>query len=212
MEKIKVVIVEDNEFFRHGVEVLLNSFKIYEITGVFNNGQEFYKALDNLDADVVLMDVKMPLMDGITATKHAIEACPDIKILVLTMFGEENLLKNMIKAGVKGFILKDIDKDAFDIAVRTVNADGNYYSEEMLKYLTKSYLSSESENENLITTREMEVLSLISQGCSNQEIAEKLCISIRTVEGHKTNLISKTGSKNIVDLLLYAVKNNIIAI
>ena len=212
MDKIKVVIVDDNEIFRKGVEVLLNTFRYYEIVAIFEDGAEFYKKMSDLNTDVILMDIKMPRMDGITATKHAIAANPEFKIIVLSMFGEESMLKEMIKAGVKGFLLKDIDKDTFDLAIRTVNAGGNYFAEEMLKFLTRSYLSSREEDETLITRRELEVLTLIAQGLSNSEIAENLSISLRTVEGHKTKLISKTESKNIVDLLLYAIRNKIISV
>jgi len=156
----------------------------------------------------------MPEMDGIEATKKAIEIKSDIKIIALSMFGDEEYLKKMISAGARGFLLKNVTRTILTHAIELVNAGGSFYSEELLVHFTKKFLhNNQNEIEELqITKRELEVLQLVSTGLSNQEIADQLFISKRTVDGHKNSLIVKTGSKNMVDLLMYSIKKGLIEV
>ncbi|RLD51196.1 MAG: DNA-binding response regulator, partial [Bacteroidetes bacterium] len=184
-----------------------------EITGEAESGEEFLARLNTIDFDVVLMDIKMKGINGIETTKKALEKKPGLKVLVLSTFGEEEFLHQMINAGAKGFLLKNVDKETLFGAIRLVNQNQNYFSPELLPFFTNKFLNPENNNQDeALTKRELEVLQLIAEGFSNAEIADKLFISKRTVDTHKNNLISKTGSKNIVSLLIYAIKNRIISI
>jgi DNA-binding NarL/FixJ family response regulator len=213
-EKIKVIIVDDHEIFRNGLQTILNRMENIQLSGIAANGQEAIDLAKSKDVDVILMDIKMPIVDGIEATKKVIEHKPDLKIIALSMFGDEENLQQMILAGAKGFLLKNVTRKVLSHAIELVCNGGNYYSEELLGFFTKKYIQEiQPENDDLqITKREMEVLQLVAEGLSNQEIADKLFISKRTVDGHKNNLIVKTGSKNMVDLLVYAIKNGLVKI
>lgn len=203
----KVFIVDDHEIFRKGFAMVVGSFDGIELCGEASNGKEFLDMIEGVAADLVFMDIKMPLMNGIDATKTALERIPGLKIVALSMFGEEKYLQSMIEAGAVGFLLKNVKRDELDVAIRLILEGGNYYSEELLSFFTKKYISKP---ETDISKRELEILQLVAKGFTNQEISDKLFISLRTVEGHKTNLIQKTGSKNIVNLLIYAMKHNLI--
>ena len=145
--------------------------------------------------------------------KKALDKNPDLKILVLSTFGEEEFLEQILQAGAKGFILKNVLKEVLFNAIKTVHSGQNYFSPELLPYFTKRFTNNGDTQDIVpLTERELEVLTLIGKGYSNDEIAEKLFISKRTVDTHKNNLISKTGSKNIVSLLIYAIKNKLIDI
>jgi len=213
-EKIRVIIVDDHEIFRNGLQTILSRTDNLKLVGMATNGNEFMDLIKNTDADIVLMDIKMPVLDGIEATKRSLLIKPELKIIALSMFGDEDYLQQMIQAGAKGFLLKNITRKDLSHAIELVYNGGNYYSEELLGFLTKKYIQeTQPENDDLqITKREMEVLQLVAEGLSNQEIADKLFISKRTVDGHKNNLIVKTGSKNMVDLLVYAIKNGLVNI
>lgn len=212
--KIKIMVVDDHELFRNGVIMVLNRLQNTVVIGEASNGKEFLEKLNSVKPDIVFMDIKMPIMNGIDATVEAMQRYPELKVIALSMFGEEEYLQKMINAGVYGFLLKNSSIDEIERAVNLVSQGKNCYSDELLSYFTNKYITS---NKNLqddvnITRREIEVLDFVAKGYSNQEIADKLFISKRTVDGHKANLIQKTGSKNIVDLLVYAIKNDLVKI
>jgi DNA-binding NarL/FixJ family response regulator len=206
--KTKIIIVDDHEIFRKGFAMIIGTFEDIELVGEASNGQEFLDLIDRTLPDLVFIDIKMPVMNGIDATKTAIERYPELKIVALSMFGEEKYLQSMIEAGAIGFLLKNVKREELEVAVKLFQEGKNYYSEELLSFFTKKYISIKPDAD--ISKRELEVLQLIAKGFTNQEISDKLFISLRTVEGHKTNLIQKTGSKNIVNLLIYALKNSLI--
>lgn len=212
--KIKVTIVDDHEIFRNGLKNILSKIENIELVGNWANGAWFIESLQNTEPDIVLMDIKMPVLNGIEATRKALEIKPGIHVIALSMFGEEEYLQDMIQAGVKGFLLKNITGKDLRHAIHTVFNGGNYYSEELLRFFTNKYLQDKSpETDDLkITKRELEVLQLVAEGLTNQEIADRLFISKRTVDGHKNSLIVKTGSKNIVGLLVYSIKKGLVKI
>ena len=213
-EKIKIIVVDDHELFRKGLTMVINKLKNSKVVAEASNGQEFLEIIKSTDADIVFMDIKMPVMNGIEASKKALEYNPDLKIIALSMFGEEEYLQKMIDAGVVGFLLKKSNIEDINRAINLVYHGKNCFSEELLSYFTKKFISpKESERPDFtLSKREIEVLQLISQGLSNQEIADRLFISKRTVDGHKANMIVKTGSTNIVNLLIYAIKYKLIEI
>ena len=212
--EIKVIVVDDHELFRKGVVMVINKMNNTKVVGEASNGKSFLHLLNAIKPDIVFMDIRMPEMNGIDATMEALKRYPELKIITLSMFGEEEYLQKMINAGAVGFLLKNSSIEEIERAIKTVMDGKNCYSDELLGYFTNKYISKKPDDDSSIklTRRELEVLDLVAQGMSNQDIADKLFISKRTVDGHKANLIQKTGSKNIVDLLIYAIKNDIVKI
>ena len=209
MEKHKIIIVDDHQLFRNGLKFILNEIKNIQVVGEASNGQEFLDLLEYGIPDLVLMDINMPVMNGVTATKIALEKYPHLNILVLSMYGETEYYNTMIDIGVKGFILKDVDNKELEDSINKVISGGTYFSQELLLNLIKN----KSFNENIILTkREKEVLELICKGYSNQQISDQLFISQRTVERHRSNLLLKTDSKNSISLVLYAIRHKLISI
>lgn len=211
-EKIRIIVVDDHEIFRKGLVMIINKLKYATVVAEANNGQDFLDKLALHEADLVFIDIEMPVMNGIEATRKAMELKPGLKIIALSMFGEDAYLHQMIDAGVSGFLLKNINKEGLDRAIRCVMEGKNYYSEELMVIFAQKYAGAEKKNdpENELTRRELEVLQLIAQGLTDQEIADKIFLSIRTINWHRGNLISKTGSKNTVNLITYAIKNKLV--
>jgi DNA-binding NarL/FixJ family response regulator len=213
MEKIRIIIADDHQLFRNGLKILLNAFPEFEVIGEASNGEEFLRILRNTPADIALMDINMPEMDGIEATKRGLRINPDINVIALSMYGEEEYYNKMVDAGARGFILKDSDISEVKEAIITVRKGGNYFSQELLYHVIQKikYRDQESKTANL-SKREKEILFKICEGLSNQEIAETLFISKRTVDKHRANLLGKTNSKNTASLILFAIKNKLIEI
>ncbi len=207
--KIQVALVDDHQLFRSGINFIIDDTEDIEVAFEASNGQEFLNFLKEFQPDLVLMDINMPVLDGVEATRRALEQFPDLKVLVLSMFGEVDYYNTMIDLGVKGFILKDIDNEELIDAIRKVYKGGSYFSQELLLQLIKNKPSDEAVD---LTKREKEVLELICLGFSNQEISEKLFISQRTVERHRSSLLFKTDSKNSVSLVVYAIKSGLVKI
>jgi DNA-binding NarL/FixJ family response regulator len=213
MEKIRIIIADDHQLFRNGLKILLNAFPDFEVTGEASNGEEFLKILRNTKAEIALMDINMPEMDGIEATRKGLRLCPDINIIALSMYGEEEYYYKMVDAGAKGFVLKDSDISEVKEAILTVMKGGSYFSQELLYHVIQKIKHRENENKIAnLSKREKEILMKICEGLSNQEIADNLFISKRTVDKHRANLLGKTNSKNTASLILFAIKNKLIEI
>lgn len=213
MEKVKIIIADDHQLFRNGLRILLEAFPDFEVIAEASNGMEFLKILMNVRADVALMDINMPEMDGIEATRVALKICPQIDIIALSMYGEEEYYYKMVDAGVKGFLLKDSDINEVKEAILTVRKGGSFFSQELLYHVIQKIKHRESESKTAnLSRREKEILLKICEGLSNQQIADTLFISKRTVDKHRANLLSKTNSKNTASLILYAIKNKLIEI
>jgi DNA-binding NarL/FixJ family response regulator len=214
MSKIKVLLVDDHDMFRDGVKLLLSSSSIAEVVGEAKNGKEFIAKVDSIKPDVVLLDISMPEMDGIEASKIAHEKYPDIKILALTMFGDEKYYYQMIQFGIKGFILKSSGISELLNAIKEVASGGSYFSNELLIKLIVTLQNTTEENKSTdkLSKRELDVLQEIAGGLSNEEIAKKLNISHTTVRTHRSNLLAKTGSNNTASLIMYAIKNKYIKV
>ncbi len=210
---IRIIIVDDHEIFRSGLRMVINKLGYAKVVGEAGDGQEFLKLIETVETDLVLMDIEMPNMNGIEATRLAMERQPSLKIIALTMFKEDAYIQSMMEAGVKGFLIKNISKDVLDRALQAVYNGKTYYSEELWDYFTKAVTKEEKpEAEINITPRELEVLELLAEGLSNKEIADRMFVSERTIVGHKSNLMAKTNCKNTVALLAYAIKNKLIEI
>ncbi len=210
-DKIKIAVVDDHEFFRKGVILTLSQFRYATVVFEASSGEDFLSKLLETPVHIVLMDIKMPGINGIEATRQALKINPSLKIIALTMFGDEEYLESMIEAGAQGFILKNIDKEGLDRALQVVAQDNQYFSEELLTYMTRKYLNKKEENNApKLTKREVEVLQFIAEGLSNKEIAGKINVSVRTVTNHRANINCKVGTKNTAGLLAYAIKNKLV--
>jgi DNA-binding NarL/FixJ family response regulator len=212
-DKLKIIVVDDHEFFRKGLVLVLSRLKYIDIVGEAANGEEFLALIDTCDADIVLMDISMPGVNGIDVTRQVLENHPELKIIALSSHEDEKHLEAMIDAGAKGFMLKNIDKDTLDHALQVVAQDKPFFSEEFMPFFAKKYFGEKSQPvTSQISKRELEVLQLIASGFSNQEIADKLFISLRTVTNHRASLYQKTGTNNTAGLLALGLKNNWITI
>jgi DNA-binding NarL/FixJ family response regulator len=213
-EKLKIFIVDDHEFFRNGLKMVINRLKYAKVTGEAANGKDFLEMLPHEEPDIVLIDIQMPLMNGIEATRLALEEYPDLKIVALTMFDDEEYVQSMIDAGAKGFLLKNITKEILDQALQAIQSGKNYYSPELFNFFTRKIVSEprQDDDEVQLTRREKEILQLICDGLTNKEIADRLFISERTVVGHKSNLLAKTNTKSSVGLLSYAIRNKLVEV
>lgn len=217
MEKVKVFVVDDHPIFKKGLLAQLKEFNFIEISESAESGEEFLEKIGSNSTDIVFMDIKMPGISGIEATKIAIQKYPKLKVIALSMFGDEEYLQSMLDAGAKGFLLKNIEKGDLEKAIKAVMEGNNYFSDELLTILASKFVTKpKSEgvvNESIkFSQREEEVLKLICQGFTNQEIGNMLFISQRTVDGHRANLLSKVGAKNTVGLVTYAIKNKLVVI
>ncbi|MCW0483567.1 response regulator [Gaoshiqia sediminis] len=210
----KIIIVDDHTLFRNGLRILLNNLPNFQVVGEAANGQEFIDLLDHTQTDLVLLDIDMPVMDGIEAAKLALQKVPELKIITLSMYGEEDYYYKMVDAGVKGFVLKNSDMNEVKSALETVYEGGNYFSSELLRTLVNSLRTStkNKEPQTGLSDREIEILILICQGLSNQEIADQLFISKRTVDKHRANILEKSECKNTAQLVMYAIKNQLVEI
>lgn len=210
----KIAIVDDHKIVRDGIKLYLENDENYTIVGEAHNGYDAINLLNQQSVDLVLMDINMEGMDGIETTKQLIKDHPELKIIALTMHNDYQHIKAMMDAGASGYLLKNCDENELKNAVSAVLADDVYYSKEVaqtvMNNLAKKKAKSRSDElATPLTPREKEVYQLILDECSNQEIADKLFISVRTVEVHKRNLLEKTGAKNTTGLVLYAVKNDL---
>lgn len=213
MEKINIIIADDHQLFRNGLKILLNSFPDFEVTGEASNGEEFVNLLKTTKAEIALMDINMPEMDGIEATRKGLKINPEINIIALSMYGEEEYYYKMIDAGARGFLLKDSNINEVREAILTVIRGGSYFSQELLYNVIQKIKHRENEIKAAnLSKREKEILVKICEGLSNQQIADALFISKRTVDKHRANLLGKTNSKNTASLILYAIRNKLIEI
>ena len=216
-KKIKIFIVDDHEIFRNGLKIVLDKLKYVEIAGEATDGNEFINMLDETKTDIVLidmMDIEMPGLNGIEVTKKSLQKYPDLKIIALTMFGDDESVQSMLDAGAKGFLMKNLNKETLVKAIQTVYNGGNYYSEELFDFFTRQIAKEKKKPGDTLklTRREKEILQLLCEGLSNKKIADALFISERTVLGHKTNLLTKTDMKNSLSLMSYAIKNKLVVI
>jgi DNA-binding NarL/FixJ family response regulator len=207
--KKSILIVEDHSIFREGLKKIISEMDDIEVAGEAENGYAFLESLKTITPDIVLMDIVMPVMDGLAATEQALLLYPSLKILVLSMFGEEDYVYSMIDKGISGFILKTSNVEDFKRAIRRVMNGQQYYSEEVMALLVKRFRKPDTADAINLSDKENDVLRLLCQGFSNLEIAEKLHISERTVENYRNRLLQKTGSSNVLKLVIFAVRNKL---
>ncbi|MBN1144984.1 MAG: response regulator transcription factor [Bacteroidales bacterium] len=201
------MLADDHTLFRQGLKLILEDLKDIEIIADVSNGKELIEAARPLKPDLIIMDINMPIVNGIEASRILLQEDPGMKILVVSMYGDEQYYNSVIENGVSGFILKDAENEELKTAIRMILSGRTYFSQSLLLTLIRSRQSSVEIN---ISQREHEILNLICEGLSSAEIAGKLFLSERTVDNHRANLLAKTGCRNSLSLVLYAFKNNLV--
>lgn len=219
MPNIKIMLVDDHQIVRDGIKALLESLDNVQVIGEASNANELLEKLSISKPDIIVTDISMPDISGIELTKiiNEKEEFSGIKVLILSMFTNEDFIFNAIKAGARGYLPKNTTRRELFEAVNTIYNGDEYFSESISNIILKSYVKK-AQNEDLadkkesLSVRETEILKLFAQGLSNQEIADKLFISIRTVESHKNHIMQKLELKSTVDLIKFAIKNKIVEI
>lgn len=209
---IRISLVDDHKLFRSGIRALLSAYDNFEVVSESDNGKEFTETVEHMKPDVVLMDLEMPEMDGMETTKYLKEHHPDVKVIVISMHNDEKFIVHLMEIGAHGYLLKNADPEDIVSAILSVHETGYHFTELVSRVLLHGLVKGEKVKPsflpgNDLTTREIEVLKLICQENTAAEIGEKLFISPRTVEGHRNNLLIKTGARNIAGIVVFAMKN-----
>lgn len=217
MNKIKLFLVDDHSIVRDGLKSLLIDEDDISIIGEASNADELFSLLNKKMPNIILLDISLPNISGIEITKKLKVDYPQISVLILSMHTDEDFVINAIKAGAKGYLPKNSKRDELINAIKIVSSGGDYYSNEISSIVAKKFIQdvknqSGKSGIKLLTEREKEILKLVVEGSSNKEIADKLYISIRTVETHKNNILQKLELKSTVELVKFAIKNKIIRI
>ena len=212
---ISLVIADDHEIFRDGLALMLSRQKHITLLGQAEDGKELIELVKAHQPDIVLADIKMPRMDGIEATKQLTASFPDVRIIALSMYDEENLIIEMLEAGAKGYLLKNADKQEILDAIEQVSDDHVFYcrhtSAKLAALIVNSKFNPYRKKEAIVfTEREKEIIRLICLQYTAQEIGDKLFISKRTVEGYRTKILEKMGVKNTAGVVVYALKHDMI--
>ncbi|OMP79421.1 MULTISPECIES: response regulator transcription factor [unclassified Chitinophaga] len=216
MYDIRLVIADDHEIFRDGLALMLSRQPNINLVGQAGDGRELLELLETTAVDVVMTDLKMPLMDGITATRTLLQRFPHIRIIALSMFDEEELIVEMLEAGAKGYLLKNADKQEIVEAITSVFDDKIFYcrqtSSKLASMIVRSRFNPYRDAHPIIfTDREKEIIRLICLQYTAQQIGEKIFLSKRTVEGHRTRILEKMNVKNTAGVVVFALKNNLIS-
>jgi len=215
MANVKILLADDHKIVRDGIKLMLEPQAGIDVVDEAENGEKALDILKDQFVDIVVMDINMPVMDGITATKKIKEKFPDVKVLALTMSNDDLHIRQMIQAGASGYIMKSAGRQELKEAINAIMEGKHYFSDEatesIMMDLVKGKGKSTDPDPIHITDRELEILELIVQEHTNQEIAEKLFISSRTVDAHRRNLLQKTGARNTAGLVKYAFQHNLIS-
>lgn len=212
LNMIKILIADDHQMFIDGLKSMLEETEGIEVIGEAMNGQEVIDISNRIAVDIVIMDISMPDMDGIEATKELFKKHPHIKVLGLSMFNDRNFISDLLKAGAHGYILKNTGKEELVKAIHTLESGENYLGEEVEKTLLSSFMKKTSQMQVVekLSEREQEVLECIATGLTTNEIAIQLFISKNTVETHRKNLLYKLKARNTAELVNNAYKQRII--
>ena len=217
--KINVVVADDHALFRKGLIMLLEDIDFVEKIYEAGDGKELLRLLETAESlpDVILLDLRMPVMDGVEATEKIRELYPGVRIIILTMQDDENFIVFMIEKGISGYLLKNVEPDELEKALSVLRYKDYYFNEKLADLVFRALHSKGRKQQgiyydSLFTERELEVLKLICEELTNAEIAEKLNLSKRTIDGHRSTLFEKSGVKNTAGLVLYAVRNGIVQV
>jgi len=212
---LRIVIADDHRILREGLRALLSSMPDIEVVGEADDGQSVLSLVDELQPDIVIMDICMPGLNGIEATKRIVHRHPKIKVIALSMYLDRRLVHSMLGSGALGYLLKECAYEDMIDAIRHVKINRIYVSPRIAELIIKDYLKIKRHADktasafSILSSREREVLQLLAEGNSPREIADRLKISIKTVETHRHNIMTTTGSKSIAELTKYAIREGI---
>ncbi len=212
---IQVIIIDDHKLVTDCISLFLKGAKDIKVVGVAHSGKDALEMLKDVTPEVILLDITMPEMSGIELTDLIKKKYPDIKILILSMHSDYNNISDAIDAGADGYVPKDVSSEELVEAIETVSRGKNYFHSTISDEIVKNYANKRQKSTNLLpqlTKRELEVLQLFAEGFNNSEIADKLFLSVRTIESHKNHILQKTNMKNSVELIKFAIRNKIIEI
>ena len=214
-KRVNIALVDDHTLFRTGLRGLLSMREEFNVVADVGSGEEFLEMLPSLDVDVVFMDISMPGINGVETTRRALQQRPDLHVIALSMYGDDHFYKLMLDSGASGFLLKDSDIEEVYASVDAVSEGDSYFSEALIGSFTRTMSRlalPDAPTEDSLSDREVEILLEVCRGLSNQEIADKLFISKRTVDKNRANILEKTGCKNTANLVVYAIKNHLVEI
>ena len=207
--KATVIIADDHKLFIEGLERILSEMPTVTLLDKLENGKEVLRNLNNTRPDLILMDIDMPIMNGIDALSEIRKLYPEQKVIMLSMHGEKRFIQEVLKLGANGYILKSSSKEDFQEGINRVLQGGKYFSSEVTIELSQSNSTFEIHLPNSLSSRENDIIKLVAEGMSSKEIAAHLNISVRTVETHRKNIMTKMNFQNMADLIRYAIKTGI---
>lgn len=215
MLPVHFMIADDHTVFRQGLKLVLSDDSSLELLAEASDGSQLIELLKTHKPEVILLDLKMPKMDGIEALKEIREKYPDIKVLILTMHDDEQLILHLMDAGANGYLIKNADAEEIKLALHACRENGYYFSDYVSSLMLKTLMRkgkqpTKFKPEIVLNERELEVLKLICEGMTAIEIGKKIFLSHRTVEGLKASLLEKIGVRNAAGLIMYAVKQGIV--
>ncbi len=211
-EKIRVLLVDDHAILRAGLRSLLDTYDDIEVVGEASDGEEAVRKVRELEPDVIVMDVQMPGMNGLIATRYIMEEHPDARILMLTQYGNKEYVLPLLEAGAGGYVLKQAADTDFIKGIHAVYEGNSYLYPPIAKLVLDALMTGEdaSDPERMLTPREREVLILVAQGYTNSEIADILFISPKTVDVHRTRMMNKLDLHSVAEIVRYAVRRHLI--
>lgn len=214
MEKIKIILTDDHQLFRDGIKSLLENTEHIEIIGEASNGKELLGLLKHTVPDILILDITLPDISGIEITRQVVSDYPGLNVLILSMHNENEFVVNALKAGAKGYLPKDISKHELLEAISSIYNGDEYFSKTisdafLKKFVQRTRIGLHGENP-ILTPRETEIVKLVAEGLKNQQIADKLYISVRTVDAHKNNIMNKLNLKSNIDIVKFAIKYELI--
>jgi two-component system response regulator NreC len=210
MHKIKVIIADDHQLFRDGVISILNNDKDFEVVGEVGSGEELLSVLSEKLTDIVLVDLSMPGINGQEVIQIAKTKFPHLKFIVLTMHDDGQYVVKSVRSGAFGYLLKNADEKELKHAIKEVHEGRKYFNRHITELMIANMSVASGDGQLELTPREMEILKLVSQGRITKEIADTLCVSTRTIETHRVNMMKKLGVQNTAELITKAAKLNLI--
>ena len=217
-QRLRLLLADDHALLRQAFRALINDQENLEVVGEAANGRDAVEAAERLRPDVVLMDMVMPGLNGIEATRQIVRRVPGCRVLILTAYVEDERLLQALRAGAAGYVVKNSEVDELLLAIQSVHRGNTYFSTAVSDEIAVNEVLLQSKQPepktgyDLLTNREREVLQLIAEGLSNQRIADELVISVKTVEAHKAHIMSKLHARNRTDLIRYAIKRGLVGL
>lgn len=213
MSKVRVLLVEDHTLVRAGFRALLEKLEGIRVIGEVSNGRDALKAAREMEPDVVLMDIAMPEMNGLEATSRLRQECPRTMVLMLSMYTNEEYLKEALRAGAAGYLLKDADRAELELAIKTVCRGETYLTPAVAKFTLDAYCRQDDAQAGplaRLTGRQREILQLIAEGCSTKQIAQRLDLSVKTVETHRAQLMDRLEIHDVPGLVRLAIRTGLV--